>query len=67
MRRVVSLVHGVLDVVIVLMLGATCGVLMSITLFVTILTEETLRLIQAYTLRPYHYLHFKLGVLRRAT
>jgi hypothetical protein len=61
-----SLIGAVLDVIVVLFLFMASGILMSALLFLAIITESTLRLIQAYTLRPYHYLHFKLGVLRGA-
>ena len=59
-------VHALLDVVVVIVLFFTCGALMAALLFIAVFTEAALRLIQAYTLRPYRYLYFKLGLLRQA-
>jgi hypothetical protein len=63
--RVPSVLVVVVDVILTLFLMLSCGILMSILLFVAIVTEETLRLLQAYTLRPYEYINLKLGLLRR--
>jgi hypothetical protein len=55
-----------LDAVVLIFLFIACGSLMSALLLVSVVTESVLRLIQTYTLRPYRYLHFKLGLLRQA-
>jgi len=62
----VSFLHAVFDVIITLFLFFASGIMMSMLLFTAVITDALLHLIQTYTLRPYQYLHFKLGLLRRA-
>jgi hypothetical protein len=63
--RLFELLHAILDIIVVLCLFFACGALMSVFIFTAVLTDALLRQLKAYTLRPYHYLHFKLALLRR--